>query len=137
VPEGLHQRWPVEPALVFRAVRGQHDALGGDPGKAPTERGRLEQLDGAALALLDDMIGPQHGFAGGACQEKVARLPEAEIDAQKLGRAAQEADAVARQVDVERCGKLLADRAGRQCRRGARIGRITLDHGDCAGEVWI
>ena len=106
-------------------------------GKRARKSRRIEQLDRTALAFLNGVIGPQHGLARRACQEEIAGFLQPEIDAQKLGRLAQEADAVARQVNVERRGELLADRAGRQRRRGARIGRIALDDDDAAGEVGV
>ena len=62
--EGLHQRRTVEPALVGGAMRGQRHAVGRYPGKARAQRRRIEQLDGAALALLDGVVGAQHRLAG-------------------------------------------------------------------------
>src|SRR6185436_18832669 len=94
-------------------------------------------LDGTALALLDGVVGPQYRLARVACEKEIARLLEPEIDVQKLPRLAQEADAVARQVDVERRRELLADRARRQRRRGAGVCRVALDDDDLAGEVGI
>ena len=74
---------------------GKRHAFGGDPRKAPPKRDGIEQFDRAALALLNGVVGAQHGFAGGTGEEQIARLLQPQIDAQELGRAAQEADAVA------------------------------------------
>lgn len=127
-PEGLHQRRPVEPALVGRAVRGEHDPLGGERRKPPRQRPGVEQLDGAAFGLLDRVVGAQHRFARRTRQEEVARLLQTKIDIERLAGVAQEADAIARQMDVERRRELLADRARRQRRGGAGIARVALHH---------
>ena len=49
-------------------------------GKRLAQGGRIEQLDGAAFAFLDDVVGPQHGRARVARQEEIARLLQPEID---------------------------------------------------------
>src|SRR3954447_1008380 len=115
-PKRLHQRRPIEPAFVGRAVRSERDAFRRDHRKPLLERMRIEQLDGAALAFLDRVIGAQHRLARRARKEEIARLLEAEIDLQKLARMAQESDSVARQMDVERRRELLADRSRRERR---------------------
>ena len=53
-------------------------------GKRAAQRRRIEQLDGAALALLDGMVGPQHRLACRTREEQIARLLQPEIDVQQL-----------------------------------------------------
>ncbi|MNY40968.1 hypothetical protein D3C86_1757480 [compost metagenome] len=64
-----------------------------------------------------------------------ANIRHVAIGGQQRAHVAQKADAVGRDLDVDVGRKLLADRASRQRRRSARIGRVALDHHHLAARL--
>ena len=140
--QGLQQAPAVEPAFAGQAQRGQRHTLGGDPRESRAQLLRVEQRHLGAQLALQLVIAAQDRLAGARGQEQVTGFAQADfgplaLHLEQFSRTPQELHAVAAQFDVDARGELLAYRAGRQGRGGARVARVALDDDDLAGEVRI
>ena len=133
------QRMGVEPALAGAAEGAEPQVRGAQPAEVVGERRLVHQHDVGALGLLHVVVRKQRLLAGLAREQQVAALAEADIGlrTEAFLQGAEERDPELAHADVLRGGELLADRGGRECGRGVRIGRVALDHRDRAREAEV
>jgi hypothetical protein len=143
----LQQRVRVEPAFAGARPRTGGESGHVEPGKTQGQRIRRVELDrDAERALPGDVVGQQRAPRVGR-EIQVGSLDQSHVDAgpfavraldrELIGRTAQELDAELRAAHVDRGRELLANRAGRERRRGPRIGRILLEHDHVPVECWL